>query len=88
MKDETTAQHCVACGQVKLPSDYWTRKITYWQDLAVANRKVAEAAQAQRDKAVEMLRFMREEYASLPHSLGYTFTHLPKIDLFLKECGK
>ena len=26
------------------------RKITYWQDLAVANRKVAEAAQAQRDK--------------------------------------
>jgi hypothetical protein len=42
MKDETAAQHCVACGQVKLPSDYWTCKITYWQDLAVANRKVAE----------------------------------------------
>ena len=27
------------------------KKITYWQDLAVANRKVAEDAQAQRDKA-------------------------------------
>jgi hypothetical protein len=42
MTDETAAQHCVACGQVKLPSDYWTRKITYWQELAIANRKVAE----------------------------------------------
>ena len=47
----------------------------------------ANEAEAQRDKAVEMLRFMRDEYASLPHSLGYTFTHLPKIDDFLKECG-
>ena len=28
------------------------KKITYWQDLAVANRKVAEGAQAQRDKDV------------------------------------
>ena len=62
--------------------------LKYWQDLACANRKVAEDAQAQRDKAVEMLRFMREEYANLPHSLGYSFTHLPKIDDFLKECGK
>ena len=42
MTDETAAQHCVACGQVKLPSDYWTQKITYWQELAIANRKVAE----------------------------------------------
>jgi hypothetical protein len=67
--------------------DEMSDSLKYWQDLAVANRKVAEAAQAQRDKAVEMLRFMRDEYASLPHSLGYTFTHLPKIDDFLKECG-
>ena len=64
------------------------KAIRYWQDLACANRKVAEDAQSQRDKAVEMLRFMRDEYASLPHSRGYTFTHLPKIDDFLKECGK
>jgi len=42
MTDETTARHCEACGQVKLPSDYWQRKITCWQDLAIANRKVAD----------------------------------------------
>ena len=42
MKDGITAQHCIKCGQVKLPSDYWTQKITYWQELAIANRKVAE----------------------------------------------
>jgi hypothetical protein len=28
------------------------RDLQYWQDLALANRKVAEEAQAQRDKAV------------------------------------
>ncbi len=53
MTDETTARHCEACGQVRVPDDYWQRKITYWQDLAVANRKVAEEAQSQRDKARE-----------------------------------
>ena len=59
MTDETTARHCEACGQVRVPDDYWQRKITYWQDLACANRKVAEenqtrlaAAIAHRDKAV------------------------------------
>jgi hypothetical protein len=62
--------------------------LKYWQDLAVANRKVAEDAQAQRDKAIAILKLMREEYRKLPHSLGYSFTHLPKIDEFLEECGK
>jgi len=28
MTDETTPQHCVACGQVKRPDDYWQRKIS------------------------------------------------------------
>ena len=28
MTDETAAQHCVACGQVKRPDDYWQRKIS------------------------------------------------------------
>jgi hypothetical protein len=64
------------------------KAIRYWQDLACANRKVAEDAQAQRDKAIAILKLMREEYRKLPHSLGYSFTHLPKIDEFLEECGK
>ena len=73
MTDETVAQncvacgqgmvlddywHCEACGQVRLQSDYWQRKITYWQDLAVANRKVAEDAQAQRDKLAVVLKWL------------------------------
>jgi len=42
MTDKTTVQYCVACGQVKPLDDYWWRKINYWQELAIANRKVAE----------------------------------------------
>jgi len=42
----------------------------------------------QRDKAIAILKLMREEYQKLPHSLGYSFSHLPKIDVFLEECGK
>ncbi len=29
---------------------------------------------------LEALKMAREELGGLPHSLGYTFTHLPKID--------
>lgn len=50
--------------------------------------ELAELAEAQRDKAIAILKLMREEYRKLPHSLGYSFTHLPKIDEFLEECGK
>ena len=59
MKDETTAQHCVACGQVKLPDDYWQRKITYWQDLAVANRKVAEDNQTNAERYRRVREFLQ-----------------------------
>ena len=37
------------------------KAIRYWQDLAVANRKVAEDAQAQRDKAVFALQGLLED---------------------------
>lgn len=39
----------------------------------------------ERDAAVEALKMAREELAGLPHSLGYEFTHLPKIDTVLAE---
>lgn len=44
----------------------------------------------ERDRArlVAALKMMREEYAKLPHSLGYSFTHLPKIDDLLRELGE
>jgi len=54
--------------------------------LDASNR--AESAERRCDAAVAALKLMREEYAKLPHSLGYSFTHLPKIDEAIKECGK
>ena len=39
----------------------------------------------QRDAAVEALKMARQELDGLPHSLGYEFTHLPKIDAVLRE---
>ena len=38
--------------------------LKYWQDLAVANRKVAEEAQAQRDKLEKALKVAAEMLAS------------------------
>lgn len=37
---------------------------------------------------VEAVKWLREEYAKLPHSLGYTFTHLPKVDALLSKLGE
>ena len=31
-----------------------------------------------------LLRLMRDDFAGLPHSLGYEFTHLPKIDAAIR----
>ena len=39
------------------------------------------------DALAAALRMMRDEYARLPHSLGYSFTHLPKIDEALAAHG-
>lgn len=36
-------------------------------------------------EALAMVRWAREEFASMPHSLGYAVTHLPKIDAFLSK---
>ena len=42
------------------------------------------AALAERCERLEAaLRMAREELGGLPHSLGYDFTHLPKIDAAL-----
>ena len=38
---------------------------------------------------LEALKMARAELAGLPHSLGYDFTHLPKIDAVIaKHCGR
>ena len=93
MTDETTAQHCVACGQVKLPSDYWTRKITYWQDLAVANRKVAEdnQADAERYRRLRAWRYELSAGLNFPDSETKWIDENDldaAIDAAMKECGK
>ena len=56
--------------------------LKYWQDLAVANRKVAEDAQAQRDKLAEALEEIAGAYANEePISARWASETL-------KECGK
>lgn len=48
---------------------------------------IIRAALSERDRmlgeAVELLRGCRREFDGLPHSLGYDFTHTPKLDAFL-----
>ena len=88
---DTNVQHCIKCGQIKLPSDYWQRRITYWQDLACANRKVAEEAQAQRDKLTEALKTIRRCLVEGAVTLSEKTTAAKiaiQIDDLLKECGK
>ena len=46
-----------------------------------ATAKTAEAVR----ELVDGMRYMRQEFAGLPHSLGYDFTHLPKIDAILAK---
>jgi hypothetical protein len=74
------------------------KKITYWQDLAVANRRVAEDAQAQRDKALVALKEIREVWAGAEVGVPHFAQEAYVINLCkqmyslavgaMKECGK
>ena len=57
------------------------KAIRYWQDLAVANRKVAEEAQSQRDKLAVALKW-------LDASGGLGLDKHARIREALKECEK
>ena len=68
-----------------------TARIDYWQVLACANRKVAEEAQAQRDKLAEALKVIRGCLVDGAVTLTEKKTASEiaiQIDDLLKECGK
>lgn len=44
---------------------------------------VAEAA----PELLALVVKLRQEFAGLPHSLGYDFTHLPEVDALLARLG-
>lgn len=56
-------------------------------DMQAAIRIAGENAilTVQRDELAAALRLMRDEFAKLPQSLGYEFTHLPSIDAVLAK---
>jgi len=47
--------------------------------IAACERQVNELAEINKE-LLEAVKMLREEFAGLPHSLGYYLTHLPKID--------
>jgi cytosine/adenosine deaminase-related metal-dependent hydrolase len=52
-------------------------------ELGVQVAKELEAARATVEAMAEALKLARSELNGLPHSLGYEFTHIPKIDAAL-----
>jgi len=53
--------------------------------LTTEQRDVLLKLERDRARLMVALQWMREEYAKIPHSLGYRVTHIPKIDSLLKE---
>jgi hypothetical protein len=47
--------------------------------------EAASEIERQRDKLLAALKEMRDEFNGLPHSLGYEFTHLPKIEALIEK---
>jgi hypothetical protein len=45
-------------------------------------------ATARLEAANALLRKCRDEFAGLPHSLGYDFTHLPEIDAYFHNSAR
>jgi hypothetical protein len=45
----------------------------------VRYQKAAVTIELDRDELLVALRDMRDEFAGLPHSLGYEYTHMPKV---------
>ena len=84
---DTNVQHCIKCGQIKLPSDYWQRRITYWQDLAVANRKVAEDNQTNAERYRRVREFLQRGDGLLD-TRGMDDAGFDRMIDSLKECGK
>ena len=76
MTDETAAQHCVACGQVKRPDDYWQRKIG----------KAAEDALEQAAKVCDELR--TKDYSSEDERWVAGTDDCAVAIRAMKECGK
>lgn len=50
-------------------------------DACQANARLIAAA----PEMLDMLIQFRKEFAGLPHSLGYDFTHLPKLDALIAK---
>ena len=84
---DTNVQHCIKCGQIKLPSDYWQRRITYWQDLACANRKVAEDNQTNAERYRRVREFLQSGDGLLD-TRGMDDAGFDKMIDSLKEYGK
>jgi hypothetical protein len=83
LKAAINCEHVISQDSIKLyfdPSEPGTNALNQ-----LGNRLQA-ALSAQSTAADEMavaLRLARDELAGLPHSLGYSFTHLPAIDAAL-----
>jgi hypothetical protein len=54
-------------------------------NLAVKKDSQIKDAESRLAAADALLRKCRYEFAGLPHSLGYDFTHLPELDAYLSE---
>ncbi len=70
------------------------REVTFSEQHEACGRFIAddEPPSAERQRLnesapdlLEALILAREEFAGLPHSLGYDFTHLPKIDAMIAK---
>ena len=64
--------------------------LNYWKDLACANRKVAEDAQAQRDKLADALKELNNAVKEKAYSPDFEHMgpYVIAVDEALKECGK
>ena len=80
MKDETTAQYCVACGQVMVLDDYW--------HCVVCNQVRLQSDQTDAERYRCVREFLQRGGGLLDtrgmDDAGFDRT----IDAALKECGK
>jgi len=83
---EAVAWLCVSTDGVQVDA---TARKTARDDYARFGRTITPLYTHPSPSAVEALAraavLLRDEFAGLPHSLGYEFTHLPKIDAALSH---
>ena len=79
-QDHAVLHTAATVAELRAEVERWKSRYDDAMQARADEQKRADAAERRVGELEAALRMARDELGGLPHSLGYEFTHLPKID--------